>query len=226
MQPQQRCPTLPRPRPCRSPIDLRIEAVVRIGVGRRHQIGRAVFGRHAHHGHRILDGPCAVVHTVQHVAVNVDQSSILALVSAATSRHASQAAEHRGAQVIDSLLWGSAMRCQDKSSWGFFRSLVSMGQTRKAARSLPRAVLGLHDLDAAILRSARFGGVIGDRLVSPMPCGSSRARFTPLVVARPLRPRRAGTTMSYCLSWFPYCRCVPPGAGAILDDRSSSRSLR
>src|SRR5271154_1702172 len=46
------------------------------------------------------------------------------------------APRHRGTQVIDLPLWGGAVRCQKKSSWDFFRSLVSMrtGVKGSAAR--------------------------------------------------------------------------------------------
>jgi hypothetical protein len=57
---------------------LRIEAVGRIRVRRGYQVGGAVLCRHAHHGERILKRTGAVIQPVQHVAVNVDQITILA----------------------------------------------------------------------------------------------------------------------------------------------------
>ena len=57
---------------------LRIEFKGEIGVRRGYQIRGAMRGGHAHHGERIVQSPRAVIQAMQHVAVQVDQDSILA----------------------------------------------------------------------------------------------------------------------------------------------------
>ena len=55
-------------------VQLRVEAVLGVRVRRSHQIGGAMFSRHANHGDGIFDGTRAIVQTIQHVAVNIDQT--------------------------------------------------------------------------------------------------------------------------------------------------------
>jgi len=57
---------------------LRLECVVQIGVRGRNEVGGASLGGHADHRHRIFEGFGTIIDAVQHMAVNVDQVTILA----------------------------------------------------------------------------------------------------------------------------------------------------